>query len=189
VKTRNELIKWILALVIAFVLLKIGIFPLVKYATKSPTPLVTVMTNSMEHNQAFEEWWLSHKTPYLEKNITKQSFSNFPYKNGLNVGDLVFVINREPKNIKVGDVLIFETNNNEIIIHRVVHKWVEDKQYIGPTYLFQTKGDNHYISIKDYYLDEYRIPKERIKGIAAFRIHYLGYPKVLVYNIAASLSD
>lgn len=181
---QNSAVKWILAIVTAFLLWHLIIIPLLSLITGSTTPITGVMTNSMEHYVEFDEWWVKHKGPYLEKRITKENFTNFSYVNGLNVGDMIFVVNKKPEDIKVGDILIFNNKADELIIHRVIDKWQENRSYWTENkYLFQTKGDNHYMSIKQYYLDENKIPQDRVRGVAVLRIPYIGYPGVLIHRL------
>lgn len=186
---KYEITKWVAAVIIAFLIWNLAIIPSFKFFTKSPTPIVTVMTNSMEHYVEFDEWWIKHKGPYTEKGIEKENFTNFSYFNGLNVGDMILVISKEPEDIEIGDILIFESKIEEIIIHRVIYKHIEDSLYFGDRYLFQTKGDNHFISIKQFYLDERRIPIQRINGVGILRIKYIGLPKVWLYSLKEKIKE
>ncbi len=186
---KHETTKWIVAIILAFIIWNLILIPSLRFLNKSPTPIVTIMTNSMEHYVEFDDWWVRHKGPYTEKEITKENFTTFPYVNGLNVGDMIFVIGKKPEDIQVGDILIFETKQEELIIHRTINKWIEDSPNFGDRYLFQTKGDNHYVSIQQYYLDETRIPIQRIKGVGTFRIRYIGMPKVWLYRIKEKIKE
>lgn len=98
--------------------------------------------------------------------ITVGSGSMSPY---IKRGDVVIVKKlkqKEFKNIKIGDVLIYK-HDNIIVIHRLV----EMKKLNNETY-YITKGD-HNIS-KDSYL----IKMEDIVGIKVFRIPFIGLPTV-----------
>ncbi|MGC9148327.1 MAG: signal peptidase I [Sulfolobales archaeon] len=57
----------------------------------------------------------------------------------LNTGDIVFMIPiSDPREINVGDVIVFKRPNGELIIHRVI----EIKIY-KDSYYYVTKGDNN----------------------------------------------
>ena len=76
----------------------------------------------------------------------------------------------EPKDIKVGDVLVYETSRyHNPIIHRVV-EIVDDKG----AYTFQTKGDHNSNP------DPETITAEHIRrtGKAVMRVPYLGWVKI-----------
>jgi hypothetical protein len=91
-------------------------------------------------------------------------------------------------NFKKGDSVFF--NYNGPVIHRVVEKWQEDGKYY-----FQTKGDHNKDSggassrsvitsegkIVNLNFDDFerKIPQEDVIGVAAFRIPYIGYVKIL----------
>lgn len=92
-----------------------------------------------------------------------------PFKNGLNPGDLVVV--KKDNNITVGEVVVFEKNGNTPIIHRVI-----EKRKINGRYYYQTKGDANPYSLTF----EKNLTEKDIKGTAAYRIPFLGIPKMLL---------
>ena len=106
---------------------------------------------------------------YSSYNITEESFSKFSMKNGFNTGDIIVLFGSKPQNIKVGDVIVFRTNQRDPIIHRVINKWEEN----GKSY-FQTKGDHN----ENSYAFESKIAEEQLVGKAVFRIPFLGNVKI-----------
>ncbi len=84
-------------------------------------------------------------------------------------GDVVVVRKydqEEMKDIKVGDVLIFEMYN-KIVVHRV-----EEINKTGEEYSFITKGDNN------DELDNWIVLEENVIGVAKFTIKYIGLPTI-----------
>ncbi len=175
----RESIKWGAAFVVAFIIVAAILNPFLSNLTGSDTPVVTVMSDSMEHHVPLDEWWQRNNARYLDKNITKEDFKTFPYSSGINVGDMVVVVAKRPEDIHVGAVLVFQNKKDEIIMHRVIGKWTEHEGGVD-RYYFWTKGDNHYTSIDARLFNERRIPEEQIRGVAAYRISYLGLPRALL---------
>ena len=96
--------------------------------------------------------------------ITQSMFREFRFKNGFNKGDIMVLGN--PKNIKVGDTIVFvSAHKPEPIIHRVI-------KVNGETYT--TKGDHN----GDSGSFEKRIQKENIIGKAVMKIPWLGWIKI-----------
>jgi signal peptidase I len=175
----RESIRWGAAFVVAFMIVAAILNPFLSNLTGSDTPVVTVMSDSMEHHVPLDEWWQRNSALYQVKNITEEDFKTFPYTSGLNVGDMVVVVAKRPEDIQVGEVLVFQNKKNEIIMHRVIDKWTEREGGVD-RYYFWTKGDNHYISIDARLFNERRIPEEQVRGVAAYRISYLGLPRALL---------
>ena len=160
----NSLLSYIVFFVVTYLVLKFVAFPVFLFAT-GLSDVTAVMTESMVHykdiNQTYYTWMLEH-------NFTMDEIEKFPFKNGLNVGDVVFVKRlKSPDEIKLGGVIVFYGPRGYSIIHRVV-------KIEGDT--FTTKGDANPRSA--YY--ETNIKFEDIKGKAIFKIPYLGYPRVLL---------
>ena len=85
------------------------------------------------------------------------------------------------ENLDVGDILIFQGNKVQPIIHRVVNSWEED----GLVY-YQTKGDHNNGIITGAYGEE-KIGMERVLGKGLIRIHYLGWLKILFVDAVKPL--
>jgi len=138
--------------------------------------------NSFEEEKFFplDEYWKECGKWYeTNMDINKNDFVQFPFKNGFNIGDIMILRGNKPENIKVGDIIVFWSNQtNTPIIHRVIKKWHENDGYN-----FQTKGDNNPISITGQYLDETKISERQIVGKAIFRIPLLGYIKIWAVSI------
>ncbi len=97
-------------------------------------------------------------------------------------GDLLFVMGREPENIKNGtiidkdgDIIVFNAQGLwhsapiEPIVHRVV-----DKYQIGDTWYFRTKGDANSIP------DAAPVPESRVIGVVVGGIPYIGWVKIFL---------
>ncbi len=118
----DSVASWIINVLLAFILVKFVIYPGIGIVFATEFPIVAVVSGSMGHEaEDFNEWWDVNGNWYEERNLTYESFENFKYKNGFNKGDIMFLKGVSPKNIKVGDVLVYEiTSNRNPIIHRVV---------------------------------------------------------------------
>jgi signal peptidase I len=162
------------------------------YTLKTDTPVVAVYSCSMEHNtynnwwqncgplppesvcgknatgydtSNFDDYWRLCGSWYESKNISKAEFETFPFKNGLDVGDMVVVANTN--DVKVGDIIIFSTGSRSFpIIHRAVS--IDDS-------ITLTKGDNNGAS--DSFVDT------KIHGKAILKIPILGWVKILFTQI------
>jgi signal peptidase I len=168
----NSAASWIVNIILAYVLIKFIIYPGLGWVFGTHFPIVAVVSNSMEHHQGFDEWWTANEDYYLALNITKQSFSSYSFKRGFNRGDIMFLIGKKPEDIKIGDVIVFQSKKPYPIIHRVI-----DKQEKG-MWVFQTKGDNNKAQIRDADLDETRVLENQLLGKAVLRVPFLGYVKI-----------
>ncbi len=183
--------SWVVNIILAFIIIKFIVYPLLGLILATSHPIVAVVSESMEHDQSFDQWWLSQQEWYQDQGITKEVFQTFPNKNGFDKGDIMILYGKKPKKIDIGDILVFNTNQPNPIIHRVVKKWVKDGQYY-----FQTKGDHNKDSIENYVdilgqptnkddslaleiLDETEISEERIIGTGVLRIPFLGWIKII----------
>jgi len=170
-------------IILAFVIIKFLLYPGLGLVLGTSHPIVAVVSNSMEHDYGFDEWWDSTALCNGEQctqgdfykgfDITKAKFLEFRFRNGFNKGDVMFLKGVEPLRIEVGDIIVFKSGRPDPIIHRVVKIWnVDDK------YFFQTKGDRNYGSISSPSLNEMQISEEQLVGRALFRIPYLGWIKI-----------
>ncbi|MBT3865849.1 signal peptidase I [Candidatus Woesearchaeota archaeon] len=167
----DSLASWLVNLVLAFVLVKFVIYPGIGLFLGTQFPIVAVVSGSMEHNGLdFESWWDENKDWYEEKEISNELFTSFKYKNGFNKGDIMFLKGVGPKDIKVGDVLVYETPlHSNPIIHRVVE--INGGDYI-------TKGDNNRKEDKPVKAEQF----ERT-GKAVLRLPLLGWVKIWFVNM------
>lgn len=170
----NSIWSWIVNIILAFILIKFVVYPVLGLILGTSHPVVAVVSGSMEHNgMDFEQWWEKNKDWYLQNGVDKASFEKFSLKNGFNKGDIMILAGRNADDIKVGDVIVFANGKKDPIIHRIVKKAEKD----GVIY-FQTKGDNNKDSIKTQQLDETKIAENEVIGKAAFRVPLLGYIKI-----------
>lgn len=160
--------SYIAFVIIAFIVLRFIAFPGFLMVT-GYSDVAAVVSGSMIHNS--DQFFHNHDS-WLEFNgFTKEELSEWPYQNGLDVGDVIFVKSVEAEEINVGDVILFNSPRGQII-HRVVFV-----NKINDEYFFTTKGDaNPGVSML-----EKDIPYDNIKGELVSKIPYLGYPKV-VFN-------
>ena len=171
----NSVWSWIVNIILAFVLIKFIVYPGLGFLLGTSYPIVAVVSESMEHNNAkFDDWWQSNKDWYENIGIDRQKFESFLLKNGFNKGDIMVLLGQDVKDIKIGDVIVYRTVMKDPIIHRVVNI----TNYNGKVY-FQTKGDNNKDFIKSPILDERRISSENLIGKAVFRIPFFGYIKII----------
>ena len=157
----DSVASWLVNVILAFVLVKFIIYPGLGLLLGTHYPVVAVVSGSMEHDGNFENWWQSHKEFYDKIGINKEEFTNYPFSNGFNKGDLMILY--KATTLHKGDVIVFQGEPQDPIIHRIVK-----------THPYQTKGDHN----TDSRRDETAITQERILGKAIFRIPYLGWFKL-----------
>src|SRR3989344_6049461 len=138
----NSLKGWIISLVFLFIVVKFIFFPLLSLTTGSSLPLAIVESCSMYHKgdliSDFDSWWERHSKKYLEIGITKEEFKDFTMNNGFNKGDILLITRANEGNLNVGDIIVFEANQRNPVIHRII----EIKRENGIT-TYSTIGDNN----------------------------------------------
>ncbi|MBI3026527.1 signal peptidase I [Candidatus Woesearchaeota archaeon] len=174
----NSIWSWLVNIALAFVLIKYIVYPGLGFLLQTSHPVVAVVSESMEHNGNFDDWWRRSGSWYSDNGINKDSFSEFQLRGGFNKGDIMVLKGKKPENIEVGDVVVFWSQKKDPIIHRVVKKWQE-----RGAYYFQTKGDNNQFPIKGPFLDETKVSHEQIVGKAVARIPMIGYVKIVFVGI------
>lgn len=157
--------SWIVSLILIIILIKFIIFPFLSFVTGAPLPLVVVESCSMYHQSSFNSWWTSNGAKYDSFGIDESNFTNFPFKNGINKGDIILVTKNS--NYNIGDVIIFLANTKNPIIHRKVSEF--------PT---QTEGDNNPSQLDV----EKSIPNDRLLGKAVAKIPYVGWVKLIFFE-------
>ena len=163
----NSIWSWVVNIILAFVLIKFIVYPGLGLILSTSHPVVAVVSSSMEHNMNFEEWWEENKDWYMENGINEEDVETSSFRNGFNKGDIMVLVGKDAKNIKVGNVIVFRSSKKDPIIHRVVKKFEDDNDIY-----FQTKGDNNEDSIKNDALDERNIREEAIIGKAILRVPF-----------------
>lgn len=83
-------------------------------------------------------------------------------------GDAIVYEKINIKDLKVGDVLAFQTSN-VVVTHRIVQIWHQ-----GNEYYFTTKGDNNNTE------DIFHPREENVLGRVDYIVKYIGYPTVLI---------
>jgi signal peptidase I len=183
----DSILSWIVNVVLAFLIVKFLFYPGLALITGTSLPLVAVISPSMEHRVSeegsvpticgqitdrsgrlsLEEWWDECGYWYVENtDVTLDDFRDFPLRNGFNKGDIILL--RGPKDLEVGDIIVFESGKPYPIIHRIV----------DIDYDLVTKGDNNAGLIRDSQLDEANVSHDVVIGKAYARIPYLGYIKI-----------
>lgn len=167
------ILSWVTCFVLAYILIKFAVYPLLGVILGNPYPIVAVVSGSMEHDGSFDSWWSSQCNSeikqsdlYSQINIDKQKFLEYQFKNGFNKGDLMVLIGDETP--EVGEVIVFDMPGRSYpIIHRVVEVKEDGKFY-------KTKGDHNCGSDPL----EKNISRDKLYGKAALRIPYLGWLKI-----------
>lgn len=158
--------SWIVSLVLAFIFIKFIFFPILSWGFATKLPLVIVESCSMYHSSNdFDSWWTSNGGWYENRGISKADFEKMSFHNGLNKGDIVFVTGRGGYN--VGNILIFNSNYQYPLIHRLIR-----------TEPFDTKGDNNPSQLPA----ELDIQTGEIVGKAWGKIPGLGWIKLIFFE-------
>lgn len=188
--------SWIANIIVAFLLIRFIVYPLLGILLGTGYPIVAVLSESMEHGlhdnflcgikieqfpHSFDNYWNTCGGWYQNYNITSQQFSKFPFSNGFNKGDVIILWHADQENLHLGDVLVFKGSAPQPIIHRIVKIWNEDNNYY-----YQTKGDHNSNSINGL-LGETNINEERILGKGILRIPYLGWIKIIFVDAVKPL--
>lgn len=163
----NSILSWIVNVILAFIIVKFLIYPGLGLILSTSHPLVAVVSGSMEHSGlSFDKWWEQNKDFYTKNNITKEQFEIFSFKRGFNKGDIMLLIGS--KNINVGDIIVYNGNYKDPIIHRVIKK--QDNSYV-------TKGDHNKI------IDPVQPSQDKLIGKAVLKIPLLGWVKIIFTKI------
>ncbi len=181
----NSLKGWIISILFLFIVIKLIFFPLLNLVTGTALPLAIVESCSMYHSgnifSNFDNWWDRHDVKYFELDITKSEFEEFSFKRGFNKGDILFIIGKKPEKIEIGDVIIFEVNQRNPIIHRVINIQQENENYI-----FSTIGDNNNGQLSF----ERAISEDKIVGKAVIRlVPYIGWIKLVFFEANKPISE
>jgi signal peptidase I len=111
------------------------------------------------------------------------TFENARFKNGFTKGDILFIVGSKPEKIEIGDVIIFNGNERNPIIHRIM---TIEQDPITQKYVFSTIGDNN----NGQLIVEKNISEDQIVGKAVFRIApYIGWGKLIFYEYKRPASD
>lgn len=192
----DSLASWIANIVLAFIIIKFIIYPLLSVMFGTSLPLVAVVSCSMEHQftdcgesdspevlcssqgsgfVSDDIYWKQCGNFYETRNISQDRFEKFPFDDGFNKGDVIVLKGKDPYSIEVGDVLIFEAKAERSypIIHRVI-----DTRTANGSHVFETKGDHNPTQINNSRVNEYSISEDDVIGVGMVRIPYVGYLKI-----------
>jgi len=180
----DSMLSWIANIVLAFIIIKFVVYPVLGALMGTSFPIVAVVSGSMQHDGSFNVWWnsvcrteLTTNTEIMQSDlyenykIDEETFKTYPFTNGFNKGDLMVLIS--PKNAKQGDVIVYAADRADPIIHRAVKVFDND----GKT--FSTKGDHNCASAPF----EDAIPESHVLGKAVLRVPYLGWVKLGFANL------
>lgn len=180
----ESILSWLANILIAFILIKYIMYPVLGLMLGTNLPIVAVISESMEHKYDFDEWWdstancnnkiCSQEDFYEAYGITKEDFLDFRFKNGFNKGDIIILLGSDPEKIEVGEVIIF--NSLATLSYPVIHRVVDVRG--NETLIFTTKGDNNARSIVSQNLDETNVLESDLIGKGMWRIPYVGYVKL-----------
>ncbi len=193
----DSFLSWLANIVLAFVIIKFVLYPLLGLLLGTPLPVVAVVSESMDHGfvknscqpfyklcsevspvpkdvNGFDDYWSFCGSWYEKNNISEDSFQSFPFINGFSKGDIMLLVGKDPSEIKVGDVVVFQSGKPYPIIHRVIGK--------SDSFLM-TKGDHNPSQIVDSQLDETRVPYSAVLGVAKVRLPWLGWIKIAPYEL------
>jgi len=121
----------------------------------------------------FDDWWENHGEKYSKIFlIDKEKFQSYKFKNGINMGDIILFYNTNPKNLKVGDVIIYNKDKSQILIsHRIIKIY-----FLGDKRMFSTMGDNN-LNMEEF---ENEIKESQIIRKAVFKIApYLEWIRII----------
>ncbi len=174
----DSLKGWVFSVIFLFIFIKFIFFPILSLATGTVLPLAIVESCSMYHDgnmlSSHDQWWKNHKDKYSEFTIEKEEFKDFKFHKGFNKGDILFIIGAKPEKVKIGDVIIFNAQQQNPIIHRVIN--IEER---NNGYIFSTIGDNNNGQISF----EKNIQQNQLVGKAIFKLApYMGWGKLIFFE-------
>jgi len=181
----DSLKGWVFSIIFLFIFIKLIFFPGLSFVTGTSLPLAIVESCSMYHHgslfSSFDAWWQSHEDKYSQLKISESDFQDFSLKNGFNKGDILFVVGANPEKLEEGDVIIFNANQKNPVIHRIISiREVDGKK------IFSTIGDNNNGQLEF----EDRITEEMLVGKAVVKIvPYFGWVKLVFYDFQKPLEE
>jgi hypothetical protein len=158
--------SFFVSLLIALIVIKFVIFPILTLLTGTALPLVIVESCSMYHSQDLDV--IMKNKIYSDYGLSYENTTDWPLRNGFTKGDIIVVLG--PKKVEIGDVIIFAGGQANPIIHRVIGIDAEGK--------YTTKGDNN-LGLLPF---EKGITQDRVLGRAVFRIPALGWIKLIFFD-------
>jgi signal peptidase I len=104
---------------------------------------------------------------YSDYGLSFENTSNWNLRNGFTKGDIILVV--APENLNVGDVIVFDAEQRNPIIHRIIN--ISNGVYT-------TKGDHN----QGFLSYEKNISSKQIIGKAIFRIPLIGWVKLVFFD-------
>lgn len=180
----DSVASWVVSILLAFLLIKFVLYPVLGVVLGTQFPVVAVISDSMEHDQPFDAWWARQEDLYLQFNITRSDFKDFPMRSGFDKGDIIFLLGTKPERLEQGDIIVFSGGKEYPIIHRIVSVEMD----ANGARRFQTKGDHNLGQIVNPpLLDERNVPERAVIGRAVLRVPYLGWVKIGFVNLLRSI--
>ncbi len=181
----DSLKGWIFSIIFLFIFIKFIFFPVLSLVAGTSLPLAIVESCSMYHEgnllSNYDNWWQGHETKYLKYDIEKEGFENFKFKDGFNKGDILFIIKAKLEKLKVGDIIIFNAEQKNPVIHRIIK--IENK---NGEQIFSTIGDNNNGQLSF----EKNIKSGEIVGKAVFKLApSLGWGKLIFFEASRPTSE
>ncbi|MBW3018278.1 signal peptidase I [Candidatus Woesearchaeota archaeon] len=196
----NSVWSWIVNIILAFVIIKFLVYPGLGLLLGTSFPIVAVVSGSMDHHlsasgdicgknpigYSTEDFWSACGDWYKELGITEKEFDNYPFSNGFRRGDIIILKGKDPKDINIGDVIVFTAKNPMIKSDPIIHRVIKSTNTNGK-FVFQTKGDHNAGSWEDQVIGETEITENRILGTGWFKLPWLGYLKIGFVNLIGLL--
>ena len=178
---------WIFSILFIFIFIKFIFFPTLGFITGTSLPLAIVESCSMYHNGNLfsdsDAWLERHENKYAKFLINSLDFQEFPFQKGFNKGDILLIVRAKPEKLEKGDVIIFDSNQRNPVIHRIVS--IKENSENGER-VFATIGDNNGGQLSF----EKEIKEEQLVGKAVFNVApYFGWVKLVFYEWQRPLSD
>ena len=197
----DSILSYIALLIVLFIVIKFIFLPGLGLVLGSKLPLAIVESSSMDHHALdegsgsnllcgtafpeargfnFEEYWVECGGWYETRNISKEQFKEFRFKNGFRKGDIMLMWGW--KKVEIGDVIVYNAGRSNPIIHRVIS--------LDP---LATKGDHNSDQLTPknnlFGTDETNISSDQVIGTAVLRIPYLGWIKLFFVELFNGLSS
>lgn len=182
----DSLKGWVFSVIFLFIFIKFIFFPGLSLVTGTSLPLAIVESCSMYHQgnllSDFNAWWHRHEDKYSQFTINEPDFQDFPLKNGFNKGDILFIIRADPEKLEKGDIIIFNANQRNPVIHRIINITEAD----NGKRIFSTIGDNNNGQLEF----ENSVTGEMLVGKAVLKLApYFGWIKLVFYDWQKPLEE
>ncbi|MBN1275742.1 signal peptidase I [Candidatus Woesearchaeota archaeon] len=198
----DSLASWAVNIVLAFILIKFVVYPLLGLVMGTSLPVVAVVSESMDHGYtrnacektyalcddierqrpADHDFWEVCGDWYEDYGILEEEFSTFPFSEGFSKGDIIVLRGKDPEAIEVGDIIVFQavpTNKDANPPYPIIHR-VIGAEMTATGHVFQTKGDHNPDMIDDPArgIVEESVYEQQIIGVGVTRIPLLGWVKI-----------